>query len=133
LCNSSDHNTNLCPYYACYTQPYVASPWDNTDVVLCLHDSSFPLAQRTGLEAGELFGVVTRFDVADACFKLEDILNEVHDLDETPLKGSRDVFMHEASPNPGFGIPLIILMFPPCVHYPLLPLSITLTCPLKIL
>jgi len=44
LCNSSDHATNLCPCYACYTQPYVASPIDNTEVVLTLNDSSFSLA-----------------------------------------------------------------------------------------
>jgi len=55
-----------------------------------------------GLEAGELFEVVARFDVADACFKSKDILDEVHDLVKTPLKGSRDVFMFEESPNLGF-------------------------------
>jgi len=26
LCSSSDHATNLCPYYACYAQPNYASP-----------------------------------------------------------------------------------------------------------
>ena len=86
-----------------------------------------------GLEAGQPFGVVGRFDVADACFKSEDILDEVRNLDETPLEGSRDVFMHEESPSLRFGIPLIILMLHLCVHYPLLPLSITLTRLLKIL
>ena len=82
LCNSSDHATNSCLYYACYAQHCLASPWDNTVVVISLHDSSFPLVQCIGLEAGELFKVVSRFDVAVACFKSEDILDEVHDLDE---------------------------------------------------
>ena len=50
---------------------------------------------------GEPFGFDARFDVSDACFKSEDILDEVHDLDETPLEGSRDVFMHEESPSLG--------------------------------
>ena len=35
-------------------------------------------------------------------FKSEDILDEAHDLDEAPLEGSRDVFMHEESPWLGF-------------------------------
>jgi len=38
----------------------------------------------------------------DACFKSEDILDGVRDLDETPLEGSRDVFMHEESHSLGF-------------------------------
>jgi len=38
----------------------------------------------------------------DACFKSKDILDEVHDLDKTPLEGSCDVFMHEESPSLGF-------------------------------
>ena len=69
LCNSYDHETNLCPYYACYTQPYLASLWQNTDVVLSLYDLSFPLSQCTGLEVGEPFGFDPRFHVFDACFK----------------------------------------------------------------
>jgi len=44
LCNSSDHDTSSYPYYACYPEPDFASPNDNTDVVLILHDSSFSLA-----------------------------------------------------------------------------------------
>jgi len=68
---------------------------------LILHDSSFPLAQCTRLDAGEPFGVVARFDVVDACFKSEDILDEVHDLDKTLFEGSSDMFMHEESPRLG--------------------------------
>ena len=44
LCNSSDHATSSCPYYACYDQFDFVSPWDDTEVVLTLHDSSFSLA-----------------------------------------------------------------------------------------
>jgi len=51
---------------------------------------------------GEPFGLVARFDVADACFKSEDTLDEVHDLDKTPLEGSCDVLVHEESPSLGF-------------------------------
>ena len=76
LCNSSGHETNLCPYYACYTQPYFASPIDNIDVVLSSPDSSFPLTQCMGLEVGKPFGFDARFDVADASFRSEDILDE---------------------------------------------------------
>jgi len=32
-------------------------------------------------------------------FKSEDILDEVHDLVETPLEGLRELFMLEESPN----------------------------------
>jgi len=102
LCKSSDHETNLCPYYACYAQPDFASPWDNTDVVLTIHDSSFPLAQCTGFEASELFGFEARFNVTDACFESEDTLEKVHDLDKTSLEGSRDVLVREWSPSLGF-------------------------------
>jgi len=44
----------------------------------------------------------TRFDVADACFRSEDILDEVYDLAETTLEGSCDVFMYKESPSLGF-------------------------------
>jgi len=54
-----------------------------------------------GLEVGKPFGVVARCSALDACFKSEDILDEVSDLVETTLEGSRDVFMHEESPSPG--------------------------------
>jgi len=60
---------------------------DNTNVVLNLHDSSFSLAQCTGLKTGEPFRFITRFDVVDTCFESEDILDEVHDLVQTPLEG----------------------------------------------
>ena len=80
-------------------QPDVASPMDNTDIVLTLPDSSFPLAQCIGLEAGEAFGFIARFNVTNVCFKLEDTFHKVLDLVETPLEGSHDAFMHEESPN----------------------------------
>ena len=46
---------------------------------------------------GKHFGRFARFSVADACFESEDILDEVHDLVEILLEGSRDVFMHKES------------------------------------
>ena len=51
---------------------------------------------------GKSFGIVARSIVLDACFELEDILDEVHDLDKTPLEGSRDVLVHKESPSFGF-------------------------------
>jgi len=45
-----------------------------------------------GLKAGKLFGFVARFNVVDACFKLVDILDEVHHLDKTHLEGSCEVY-----------------------------------------
>ena len=48
---------------------------------------------------GEPFGVVARFSVVDACFESEDTLDVVHNLVNTPLEGSPDVFMHEESPS----------------------------------
>ena len=55
-----------------------------------------------GLEVGEPFGFDARFDVSDACFKSEDIFDKVHDLVETPLEESHDVFMHKESPSLSF-------------------------------
>jgi len=75
---------------------------DNTYLPLNLHDSSIPLAQCMGLKLREPFGFFAGFDVAYACSELDDILDEVHDLDETPLEGSRDVFMYEEFPSLGF-------------------------------
>jgi len=40
-----------------------------------------------GARMGEPFGVVATFSVAEAYFELEDTLNEVYDLDGTPLEG----------------------------------------------
>ena len=92
---------NSRSYYVFYAQPDFVSPWDNTEVVLTLHDSSFPLAQCTGPEAGDPFEGVTRFSVVDTFFELKDILDEVHDLVEMPLEGSRDVFIYEESTSLG--------------------------------
>ena len=39
FCNSSSHETNSHPYYVCYAQLDFASPMDNTDIVLTVHDS----------------------------------------------------------------------------------------------
>ena len=93
---------NLCPYYACYAQPDFVSPWDNTDVVLTLPNSPFPLAQCTGLEVDEPFGVVARSSVVDASFELEDVFDKVHALVKTPLEVSHDVLVHDWSPPFGF-------------------------------
>jgi len=67
------------------------------------------------------FGGADRFSVYDVCFKSEDILDKVHDLDKSPLEESRDVFMCEESLSLGIYNPLFLA------------LSITLTRPLKIL
>ena len=99
LCNSSDYAINSCPYYACYAQPDFVSHKDNTDVVINLPDSSFPLAQCTWLEINKPFRVIARFNVVCACFKSKDTLDEVHDLVRTPLKGSRDMVTHKAIPS----------------------------------
>ena len=88
MCTSSDHNVNSYSHYACFAIPNFASPNDNTHVVLTLSDSSFPLTQCIGIEVAQPFGFVARFDVVDACFKSKDILDELHDLDKTPLEGS---------------------------------------------
>ena len=100
MCNSFDHNANSCPYCACYAQPDFASPRDNTDVVLILPDSSFPLTQCTGLEVGDPFGF-SRFDEVNACLESRDTFDKVPNLVETPLEGHRDVFVHEDSRSLG--------------------------------
>jgi len=87
LRSSSSHATNSYPYYAFYAQPGFVSPWDNTNVVLSLPDSSFPLAQYMGLEVGEPFGFDSRIDVSNACFESGDTFDEAHDLTKTPLEG----------------------------------------------
>jgi len=54
-------------------QPEFVSPWDNTNIVLTLPNSSILLAQCTRLEASELFGIVARFYVSDfptSCYEL---------------------------------------------------------------
>jgi len=83
LCNSSDHNTISCPYYACYVHP----------------DSSLPLAQCTGLKVGEPFGLVAKFGMNNACCGLKTPFVELHHLVDTPLEGCRDMFVHEGSPS----------------------------------
>jgi len=90
----------------CFAQPDFASLRDNPDVVLTLPDSSFPLADYMGLEVGEPFGLVTKFSAMNACFELEDTLNQVHNLIKTPFEGSCDVFVHENSRGLGGDITL---------------------------
>jgi len=125
LCNSFGYDINSCPYYACYAQPDFVSSWDNADVVLTLLDSTFPLAQCTGLDVGDSFVVDARFSVLNACCESENILDEMHDLNKTPLDESRDVLVHEEVSMIGFSpILLIIPMFHLFVHYPLFPSSI---------
>ena len=55
-----------------------------------------------GFGEGDPFEFDARFDFSNACFELEDIFDKVHDSAETPLEGSRDVFVHEESPSLGF-------------------------------
>ena len=92
-----------------------------------------------GLEVGEPFRFITKFGVANVCFKSKDILDEVHDLDKTHLEGLRDVFMHEEPPSLGFDdivLPNaleIIHMLPLCVHQLLFPPNILEMRPLIIL
>ena len=54
-----------------------------------------------GFKVGEPFRVV-KFGAADACFESKDPLDKVHDLAETPLEGSHNLFVHKDFPNLGF-------------------------------
>jgi len=89
------------------------------------------------LKASELFGFVIKFNVVDAYFESEDTLYEVYNIVETPLKGSRDLFMHEDFPSPVCDI--IIPNLPdhfdvsPLCSLPSPSLSIILMTPLIIL
>ena len=112
MCHSFDHDTILCPYYACYAHP----------------NSSFPLAQCTGLEVGGPFGLIAKFDVGDSYCALEETLDVVHNLLNTPLGGVVMIVCMRSllafilimlSP-----IPLIIPMFPLRVRNSLFPPSI---------
>ena len=46
---------------------------------------------------GELFRLVAKFDVDDACFELEDTYDVVHNLVETPFEGHCDMYVHGES------------------------------------
>ena len=81
------HAIHLCPYCACYVPFGFASFACNTDVILMLLYSSFPLRQCTRLDVGEPFRGVVKFSVVNACFEPEDTLDEVHDLVETSFEG----------------------------------------------
>jgi len=74
---------------------------DNTDLVLTLPDSPFPLAQCTGLKVGKLFSFA-RFDEVNACLEWGDTFDRVHNLIETPFEVSCDVYVHEDSSSLGF-------------------------------
>ena len=87
---------------------------------------------------GDSFRFDARFRVVDTCFESEGIFDKMHDLVETPLEGSHDVFVRDESPSLSFddsvcAILLIIPMFHLCIYNPLLPLSMTLLSPLIIL
>jgi len=101
MCNSSFHNITSWPYYACYAQPDFSSPRDNTDVVLNLPDLSLPLAQCTGFKGGEPLGYDARLNGISECLESEDAFYVVQNLVDTPLDGSRDMFVHEGSPSLG--------------------------------
>ena len=89
----------------------------------------------------EPFGRVARFDIVDACFKSEDILDEVLVINETPLEGSCDVFMHKESPSVGFDnvvlpnpfdhshvSPVYLQSFPPPEYYIDVPMDNSMIC-----
>ena len=46
---------------------------------------------------GEPFGLVARFGMNNACCGLKTPFAGVHQLVDTPLEGSRDMFVHEGS------------------------------------
>jgi len=52
-----------------------------------------------GLEGGEPFGLVARFDINNAFRGLEDAFDMEHNLVDTPLEGCHDMFVHERSPS----------------------------------
>ena len=101
---------------------------NSIDVVITLPDSFFPLAQCTGLEVGEPFGFMAKFDVGDSYCASEETLDMVHNLVNTPLEGCRYECINEESSrlcfNYAFPNSLIIPMFSLRVHNPLFPLSI---------
>jgi len=78
---------------------------------------------------GEPFWVVLRFVIVDACFESKDNSDKVHDLGETPLEGSHDVFGCEDFPSLGCHIILPNRLD----RYPLLPPCIILRSPLIVL
>ena len=45
---------------------------------------------------------IARFDVANACFELEDAFDEVHNLVNTPFDGCSYEYLHEESSSPCF-------------------------------
>ena len=51
---------------------------------------------------GEPFGLIAKFDVDDSYYASEDTLSAVHNLVNTHLEGSHDVFMHVQPPSLGF-------------------------------
>ena len=73
----------------------------------------------------ELFGFAAKFDVVDACFKLEDTFDEVHDLAKTPLCFCMKGFLALVFPN-CIDQPHVSLF----VHYPFTHLSNILMSPL---
>ena len=54
-----------------------------------------------GLEGGEPFGLVARFDINNAFRGLEDAFDMEHNLVDTPLEGCHDMFVYEGSPSLG--------------------------------
>jgi len=80
-----------------------------------------------GLEAGVPFGVVASLSVIDTCFESEGTLDKVHDLDETPLDRSHDLFVDKESPNLSFDDS--VLPNPPIHSHAFPPLFITIFFP----
>jgi len=83
LCNTSAHNVSSCPYYAYYAHS----------------DSSLPLTQCTGLDVGEPIRFDASLGMNNVLYRFEDTLDREHNLVNTPLKGCREVFVHERSSN----------------------------------
>ena len=83
MSNSFLHNVSSCPYYA-----YCANSV-----------SSLPLIECMRLKVGEAFGLGASFGMNHALCGLEDTFDMDHNLVDTPLKGCRDVFVHEESPS----------------------------------
>ena len=70
-CNSSNHDVNSYPCYACYVHPNFASSRDTIDVVLTFPNQFYPSAQCTSLEMVKPFGIDARLDAYDECTFVE--------------------------------------------------------------
>ena len=94
-----------------------------------------------GVRGGEPLGYAARFNRDNALCGFEDMLDREHNLVDTPLKGCRDLFVHEGSsslsyenvlPNPLEHAHVSIVSSPPSSSSPELafevPISISKIC-----